>query len=64
LSHFVQTKIAKTAAFRSAIGARSFSCKGTKGRRRDVLTAGELAQYATTAANVLTPDCRAWLERE
>ncbi len=44
-------------------GARTFFYKGTNGRWRDVLTADEVAQYAATAAAVLTPDCRAWLER-
>ena len=45
-------------------GARAFFYKGTNGRWRDVLTADELAQYEATAAAVLSPDCRVWLERE
>lgn len=44
-------------------GARTFFFKGTNGRWRDVLTAEELALYEEKAAQVLTPDCRAWLEQ-
>jgi aryl sulfotransferase len=44
-------------------GARTFFYKGTNGRWRDVLTPDELTLYEATAAKVLTPDCRAWLER-
>lgn len=44
-------------------GAQTFFFKGTNGRWRDVLTAEEVAMYEETAARVLTPACRAWLER-
>lgn len=44
-------------------GARSFFHKGTNGRWRDVLSAEEVQMYDAKAAQVLTPDCRAWLER-
>lgn len=43
-------------------GARTFFFKGTNGRWKDVLTAQELAMYEEKAAQVLTPECRAWLE--
>lgn len=43
-------------------GARSFFYKGTNGRWKTVLNSEELAMYTATAAKVLTPDCRAWLE--
>ena len=43
-------------------GAKNFFFKGTNGRWRDVLSADELALYEEKAAQVLTPDCRAWLE--
>lgn len=33
------------------------------GRWQDVLSAEELALYDAKAAQVLTPDCRAWLEQ-
>jgi aryl sulfotransferase len=44
-------------------GARSFFHKGTNGRWRDVLSAEEVQMYEAKAAQVLTPDCRAWLEQ-
>jgi len=44
-------------------GAKTFFFKGTNGRWKDVLTAAELALYEQKAAQVLTPDCRAWLEQ-
>jgi aryl sulfotransferase len=44
-------------------GARTFFYKGTNGRWKNVLTEEELAQYGEKAGKVLTPDCRAWLER-
>jgi len=44
-------------------GANTFYYKGTNGRWRDVLSAEEVALYDKTAATVLTPDCRAWLEQ-
>lgn len=43
-------------------GAKTFFFKGTNGRWKDVLSAEELALYEQKAAQVLTPDCRAWLE--
>lgn len=43
-------------------GAKTFFFKGTNGRWEDVLSAEELALYEQKAAQVLTPDCRAWLE--
>src|SRR5262245_28665335 len=43
-------------------GARSFFHKGTNGRWKAVLSGEELAMYERTAAKVLTPACRAWLE--
>ena len=44
-------------------GAKTFFFKGTNGRWKDVLSAEELALYEQKAAQVLTPDCRAWLEQ-
>ena len=44
-------------------GAKTFFFKGTNGRWQDVLSAEELALYEKKAAQVLTPDCRAWLEQ-
>lgn len=44
-------------------GAATFFHKGTNGRWKDVLTPEELAMFEATASKVLTPDCRAWLER-
>jgi aryl sulfotransferase len=43
-------------------GARTFFYKGTNGRWKPVLSAEELAMYEYTAARLLTPACRAWLE--
>jgi aryl sulfotransferase len=44
-------------------GAKTFFFKGTNGRWKDVLSAEELALYEEKAAQVLTPECRAWLEQ-
>jgi aryl sulfotransferase len=44
-------------------GAQTFFFKGTNGRWRGVLSEEELAMYDATAARVLMPDCRAWLEQ-
>lgn len=44
-------------------GPRSFFYKGTNGRWSEVLSGEELAMYDGTAAKVLTPECRAWLEQ-
>ncbi|MEZ4869351.1 MAG: sulfotransferase domain-containing protein [Caldilineaceae bacterium] len=44
-------------------GANTFFYKGTNGRWRDVLSTDELQLYEAKAAEVLTPDCRAWLEQ-
>ena len=44
-------------------GAHTFFYKGTNGRWRDVLTAEEVQMYEEKAAQVLSPDCRAWLEQ-
>ena len=44
-------------------GAKTFFFKGTNGRWKDVLSEEELALYEAKAAQVLTPDCRAWLEQ-
>ncbi|MEZ4869390.1 MAG: sulfotransferase domain-containing protein [Caldilineaceae bacterium] len=44
-------------------GAKTFFFKGTNGRWKDVLSAEELALYDAKATQVLTPDCRAWLEQ-
>jgi aryl sulfotransferase len=44
-------------------GAKTFFFKGTNGRWRDVLSAEEVQMYEERAAQVLTPDCRAWLEQ-
>jgi aryl sulfotransferase len=44
-------------------GAKTFFFKGTNGRWRDVLSAEELRLYEEKASQVLTPDCRAWLEQ-
>lgn len=43
-------------------GAQSFLFKGTNGRWRDVLRPDELAAYEERAAELLTPQARAWLE--
>ncbi len=44
-------------------GAKTFFFKGTNGRWKDLFSTEELSLYDETAAKVLTPDCRAWLER-
>jgi aryl sulfotransferase len=44
-------------------GARTFFHKGTNGRWREVFSAEEMQMYEAKAAQVLTPDCRAWLEQ-
>lgn len=44
-------------------GSQTFFFKGTNGRWRDTLTDEELAMYEATAAKILTPECRAWLEQ-
>ncbi|MEZ4869377.1 MAG: sulfotransferase domain-containing protein [Caldilineaceae bacterium] len=44
-------------------GAKTFFFKGNNGRWKDAFSAEELALYDETAAKVLTPDCRAWLEQ-
>ena len=44
-------------------GAKTFFFKGTNGRWKDVLSAEELALYEEKVAQVLTPECRAWLEQ-
>ncbi len=46
-----------------AEGSKTFFFKGTNGRWKDVLTDEELALYDQKAAQVLTPECRAWLEQ-
>lgn len=43
-------------------GVKTFFHKGTNGRWKDVLTREDLALYEQTAAAVLRPDCRRWLE--
>lgn len=45
------------------VGANIFFCKGINGRWKDVFSAEELALYEEDAAQVLTPDCQAWLEQ-
>lgn len=44
-------------------GAKTFFFKGTNGRWRDVHSAEEVQMYEEKAAQVLTPECRAWLEQ-
>jgi aryl sulfotransferase len=44
-------------------GAKTFFFKGTNDRWKDVLSPEELALYEQKAAQVLTPDCQAWLEQ-
>ena len=44
-------------------GVNTFFFKGTNGRWKDVLSAEELALYDEKAAQLLTPECRAWLEQ-
>ena len=43
-------------------GAQTFIHKGTNGRWKDVLTAGDLAKYQSAVERVLPPDCAQWLE--
>jgi aryl sulfotransferase len=43
-------------------GPQAFFFKGSNGRWKEILSADELALYEQTAAKVLTPDCRLWLE--
>ncbi len=43
-------------------GASTFFNKGTNGRWRDTLSAGDLALYEAATARTLTPECRRWLE--
>lgn len=43
-------------------GAQRFFHKGTNGRWRDVLTAGDLELYDAACARTLTPELRHWLE--
>ncbi len=52
----------RTADDQFAGGAGRFIFKGVNGRWRGVLTDDDLALYEATAARVLSPDCRAWLE--
>ncbi|MCB0107216.1 MAG: sulfotransferase domain-containing protein [Caldilineaceae bacterium] len=44
-------------------GSKTFYFKGTNGRWKDLLSADELALYEGKAAQVLTRECRAWLEQ-
>ena len=44
-------------------GAKTFINKGTNGRWRSVLTAGDLEMYDAAVARELTPDCHRWLEQ-
>lgn len=44
-------------------GAKTFFFKGTNGRWKEVLSAEEVALYEEKAGQVLTSECRAWLER-
>ncbi|MFZ1753839.1 MAG: sulfotransferase domain-containing protein [Caldilineaceae bacterium] len=44
-------------------GAGTFFFKGTNGRWRDVLSEEEVQMYEAKVAQVLTPECRAWLEQ-
>lgn len=44
-------------------GARTFFFKGTNGRWKEVLSAEELELYEEKAAQVLKPECQAWLEQ-
>lgn len=43
-------------------GAQTFFYQGTNGRWQNLLTADELRLYDETAARLLPPACRAWLE--
>ena len=44
-------------------GAKTFFFKGTNGRWKEVLCAAEVAMYEEKAAQLLTTDCRGWLEQ-
>ena len=44
-------------------GAQTFIFKGTNGRWKDILSADEVALYTKKAAELLPPDCIAWLEQ-
>ena len=44
-------------------GADTFINKGTNGRWRGVLDPDRVAAYETRAAEVMSPDCRAWAEQ-
>lgn len=44
-------------------GAKNFFFKGTNGRWKEVLSAEEVALYEEKAGQLLTPECRAWLEQ-
>jgi aryl sulfotransferase len=44
-------------------GPQTFFHKGTNGRWKDVLSAGELALYDTAMRTTLPPDCAKWLEQ-
>ena len=44
-------------------GGQSFFFKGTNGRWRDVLTADELETYERRSREMLSPECKAWLDR-
>lgn len=44
-------------------GAKTFFFKGTNGRWRDVLSAEEVQMYEEKVSQLLTPECRAWLEQ-
>jgi len=43
-------------------GAQTFMFKGTNGRWKEVLTAEELTLYTEKVAEIVTPECAAWLE--
>ncbi len=45
-------------------GDATFFFKGTNGRWRNILTPEELVQYDTKANQILSPDCRHWLEHQ
>ena len=53
----------EAAGFIFAGGLDTFFFKGTNGRWRDVLTAGDLEMLERAKARVLTPDCAEYLER-
>jgi len=52
-----------TRAFISSLKRMAQRLSSSKARWKDVLSAEELVLYEEKAAQVLTPDCRAWLER-